>query len=64
MAKRTILHVIIKGTGIDDEFDAMSHEIIGLRANTYHKFVLLNGIEFFLNDFGVRSVAIQKRIEG
>lgn len=55
------IHVRVTGTGINDEFDALDHEIVGLAAGTYHKFTLINHIVYYLNDFGVRSVSIERR---
>lgn len=48
--------VEIKGTGINEEFEALSHEILGLPAGTYHKFEMKNGSTLFVNDFGIRTV--------
>lgn len=56
---KQLLLVRVLGTGINDSFNALSHEIVGLPAGTYHKFILPNGIEYYLNDFGIRSVAIE-----
>ena len=57
MSKK-LIHVRLTGTGINDEFDCVSHEIVGLPAGTYHKFVLANGLTAYFNDFGIRCVYI------
>lgn len=57
MAKKPI-YVCIKGQGVYEKFRAASHEVIGLAAGTYHKFILEDGTEVWFNDFGLRTVAI------
>jgi hypothetical protein len=57
MAKKLIF-VKLSGTGIHEQFRASSHEILGLPAGTYHKFVMENGSTLYVNDFGLRSVVI------
>jgi len=53
-----VIFVKILGTGIHEQFRALSHEIVGLPAGTYHKFAMENGSVLYINDFGVRTVAI------
>lgn len=60
--KADMILVRITGTGINEVFKARSHELIGLPAGTYHKFILQNGIEIFYNDFGVRQVSLQRGV--
>jgi hypothetical protein len=50
--------VRIVGTGMNEVFEVKSHELIANPAGTYHKFVMPNGNEWYLNDFGLRSVII------
>jgi hypothetical protein len=57
---KPLIHVKITGTGVNDEFDAVSHEIVGLPAGTYHKFDFVNGVTAYWNDFGIRCVYIAK----
>lgn len=56
--KRAPIYVKITGTGISEEFAALSHEIVGLPAGTYHKFEMPTGAVTYFNDFGVRTVVI------
>jgi len=58
-----VIYVKILGTGIQEQFRALSHEIVGLPAGTYHKFVLENGAMLYINDFGVRFVTIANSFE-
>jgi hypothetical protein len=53
------LQVIIVGTGIHEDFEALAHEMIANPAGTYHKFTLANGVVLLYNDFGVRSVLLR-----
>ena len=57
MAKNIRVH--IEGTGIVEDFEAKSHELLGLPAGTYHKFILLDGTEALYNDFGIRFITIK-----
>lgn len=43
---------------MNEVFEVKSHELIANPAGTYHKFVMPNGNEWYLNDFGLRSVII------
>lgn len=62
MAKK-LIYVKITGTGINQIFRAVSHEINGLPAGTYHVFELEDGTTVFYNDFGIRSIIIADRLE-
>ena len=57
MSKKFI-HIRITGTGVNEEFDCVSHELVGLPAGTYHKFTFANGVIAFYNDFGIRCVYV------
>lgn len=63
MSKK-VFYVRIVGSGLLLTFRATSHEIMGLPAGTYHKFVFENGTTVYFNDFGVRSVQISDTEEG
>ena len=58
MSAKKPIHVRITGTGVNEEFDCISHEIVGLPAGTYHKFIFLNGVTALYNDFGIRCLYI------
>ena len=62
MAKSPI-YVKIIGTGINEVFKALSHEIKGLPGGTYHVFEMESGATVFFNDFGIRSVTIGNSLE-
>jgi hypothetical protein len=55
---KKFIYVKITGTGIFQTFKAVSHELRGLPAGSYHIFVLEDGTEVFYNDFGVRTVVL------
>ena len=57
MAKK-VIYVKISGTGINQSFKALSHELQGLPAGTYHIFELEDGTKVYYNDFGIRTVLI------
>ena len=57
MAK-SLIYVKIQGTGIFEKFAARSHGFVANPASTYHRFILEDGTEFLINDFGIRSVTI------
>ena len=54
------IKITIAGQGIAAEFFAVSHEIMGLPAGTYHKFELEGGATLLYNDFGIRQLRIEK----
>lgn len=54
------IRVRILGTGINEFFEAVTHEIVGLPAGTYHKFTYNDGTVTYYNDFGVRSVSVEQ----
>ena len=54
------IHVTMRGQGINEDFDAISHEIKGYPGGTYHVFELANGRLLYYNDFGIRVVQIDK----
>lgn len=54
------IHVIIRGQGVSEEFDAVSHRLEGLPGGTYHVFELGKGRTLYYNDFGIRAVQIDK----
>lgn len=60
--KRKLLRITLTGTGMNQTFLALSHEVVGLPASTYHKFVLENGAIAWKNDFGVSDVIIDEVI--
>jgi hypothetical protein len=53
--------VTLTGTGINEHFTAVSHELVGLPAGTYHKFTLRGGAVLFYNDSGIRTVLIEDK---
>ncbi len=54
--------VTISGGGIHEVIrDVVEHEVVGLPAATYHKMTMPNGIVLYYNDFGVRTVTVQKQ---
>jgi hypothetical protein len=59
--KKAGIQVTLTGTGINENFLAMSHEIMGLPAGTYHKFLLEDGTFLYYNDFGLRTVLIRRQ---
>lgn len=61
--KKSLIYVHILGQGINETFRAVSHEVMGFPAGTYHKFVMEDGTDVYFNDFGVRSVKIADRLE-
>jgi hypothetical protein len=58
MAKAKIYKMQVLGTGVNEIFYALSHEIVAYPASTYHKFTYTNGVVVFKNDFGVSQVII------
>lgn len=60
---KKLIYVKITGQGINERFEAVSHEVKGYPAGTYHCFELINGTELYFNDFGVRSIVISDRKE-
>jgi hypothetical protein len=52
------IHVNIQGQGYANEFDAVSHEIMGLPGGTYHVFKISKNRTIYINDFGIRAVQI------
>jgi len=61
--KKTIF-VRILGQSVHENFQAVSHEIVGLPAGTYHKFEMPNGSTVYYNDFGIRSIVIADSLAG
>jgi hypothetical protein len=55
---KKFIYVKITGTGIFQTFKAVSHELRGLPAGSYHVFELPDGTTIYFNDFGVRSVVV------
>jgi hypothetical protein len=53
-----LIRVKIVSSRSHDEFDVISHEIVGFPAGTYHKLVFPGKRTLFLNDFGVVSVGL------
>lgn len=58
MAAKKLIYVCITGTGMYQDFKAVSHELRGLPADTYHIFEMEDGTTVYMNDFGIRSVTI------
>jgi len=58
MAKRKVISVLVQGTGVNEQFYALSHEIVAFPASTYHKFTYTNGVVVWKNDFGVSQIVI------
>jgi hypothetical protein len=58
MAKRKVISVQLLGTGVNETFYALSHEIVAYPASTYHKFTYTNGVVVWKNDFGVSQVIV------
>lgn len=56
--KQKVLKVRVEGTGINQEFFAIAHEIVAYPASTYHKFTYSDGTVVYKNDFGVSQVTI------
>lgn len=53
------LKVIFEGTTTRGALEGvLSHEILDLKAGTYHKLTFPNGITMYVNDFGVRNVVV------
>lgn len=50
------IYIRIIGTGLDQKFKCVSHEVVGLPANTYHKFTYADDTVVWWNDFGVARV--------
>lgn len=44
---------------IETHRGVLSHEILDLKAGTYHKLVFPNGTILYVNDFGVSAVLVQ-----
>ncbi len=63
MTAKKLIYVHLRGTGVSETFKALSHEIVGLPADTYHKFVMENGATIYYNGFGIRSVIIADSVE-
>lgn len=55
---RKLIYVKITGTAINQTFRAVSHEMRGLPAGTYHIFEMEDGTTVYYNDFGVRTVTV------
>ena len=55
------IHVIMRGQGVSEEFDAVSHKIEGYPGGTYHIFDMGGGRTMFFNDFGIRVVQIDQK---
>lgn len=59
------LHVRMIGQGINEEFNAIDHEIKGFSGGTYHVFTVIGpdgkGTRtLYYNDFGIRLVQIDR----
>lgn len=52
------IHVNIQGQGYANEFEAMTHDIVGLAGGTYHVFKISKTRTIYINDFGIRAVQI------
>jgi len=52
------IHVNIQGQGYNSDFEALSHEIMGLPGGTYHVFKISKTRTIYINDFGIRAVQI------
>lgn len=61
MPKR--IYVKITGTGLNETFQALSHEMIDMRAATYHLFTMPDGTKVYWNDFGIRTIIIADSID-
>lgn len=61
MPKKDTLKITIQGNGIYNIFSGvLQHEILDLEGSTYHKLYLPNNAVLLINDFGIRSVMIEK----
>lgn len=63
MLEKRLTYVRITGTGLNMQMQIASYEIMPMPAGTYFKFIMPDGTEFLLNDFGVRSVTFAESPE-
>lgn len=56
--KENDLYVRVIGTGVDQNFKCLSHEVVGYAANTYHKFTFADDTVVLWNDFGISRIII------
>jgi len=60
---KKLLYVRLAGTGINQTFQCLSHELKGLPAGNFHIFEMENGATMYVNDFGIRFVTIADSLE-
>lgn len=59
MAKRKSLHIVMHGSGMHEDFLALSHVMHPNPGGTYHEFLLTDGAtRAFFNDFGIQKILI------
>lgn len=64
MSRKGFIFVRLIGTGVDTRFKAITHDIIGMPADTYHKFTLEDGSVVYYNGYGVRTITIADTADG